>query len=142
MFNETLFNFKSCLMRRTDHKSGTPCVARRPWLVIYIHQSDSSSCSDCASVTLHSILSIMLCVIGYSCGMTVFICTSIQKQRLHAMDDHLIKPLKVCISYQCNVDLDQCFEWIFMSRGDNDCCTAKCLPLKSGRITQSLNQKN
>ena len=108
---------------------------------VIAHQSHCRKVRGYAAM-LHSILSIMLCVIGYSCGMTVFICTSIQKQRLLAMDDHLIKPLKVCISYQCNVDLDQCFEWIFMSRGDNDCCTAKCLPLKSGRITQSLNQKN
>ena len=28
-----LFNFKLCLMRRTDHKNGTPSVARRPRLV-------------------------------------------------------------------------------------------------------------
>ena len=50
--NPKLFDFKSCLMRRTDHKNGTLSLARRPWLVIYMHQSDSSSCSDCASVTL------------------------------------------------------------------------------------------
>ena len=30
-----LFNFKLCLMRRTDHKNGTPSVARRPRLVPY-----------------------------------------------------------------------------------------------------------
>ena len=36
-----LFNFKLCLMRRTDHKNGTPSVARRPRLVslYFIHNT-------------------------------------------------------------------------------------------------------
>ena len=35
-----LFNFKLCLMRRTDHKNGTPSVARRPRL-FYINAGEN-----------------------------------------------------------------------------------------------------